>query len=43
MRIDKIEKTVGNNPNFKLIRFDDAHTFRDTEKELVYAFLKENI
>ena len=41
--IDKIEKTVGNNPNFKLIRFDDAHTFRDTEKELVYTFLKENI
>lgn len=41
--IDKIEKTVGNNPNFKLIRFDDAHVFRDTEKELVYAFLKENI
>ena len=41
--IDKTEKTLGNNTNFKLIRFDDAHTFRDTEKELIYTFLKETI
>lgn len=39
--IDKIEKTVEDNPNFKLIRFDDEHKFNDTEKEVVYKFLEE--
>jgi len=41
--IDKIDKTVGNNTNLKLIRFDDEHKFNDTEKEVVYEFLKENL
>lgn len=41
--IDKIEKTVGNSPNFKLIRFDDEHKFNDTEKEVVYKFLEEGL
>lgn len=41
--IDKIEKTVGNNSNFKLIRFDDEHKFNDKEKKVVYEFFKENL
>lgn len=41
--IDKIEKTVGDNPNFKLIRFEDEHKFNEIEKEAVYKFLKENL
>lgn len=41
--IDKIEKTVENNPNFKLIRFNDEHKFNDKEKKVVYEFFKENL
>lgn len=41
--IEKIEKTVGNNPNFKLIKFDDEHKFNDTEKRYVYKFIRENL
>lgn len=41
--IEKIEKTVGNNPNFKLIKFDDEHKFNDTEKRAVYKFLRESL
>jgi hypothetical protein len=38
-----IEKIVGNNTNFKLIRFNEEHKFNDTEKEVVYEFPKENL
>lgn len=41
--IDRIEKTVGNNINFKSIKFDDEHKFNDSEKNVVYKFLKENL
>lgn len=40
---EKIEKTIGNNSNFKLIRFNDDHKFNDTEKEEVYKFLNDNL
>lgn len=41
--IDKIEKTIGNNSNFKSIKFDDGHKFNDTEKEIVYEFLNNEL
>ena len=41
--IDKIEKTIGDNPNFKSIKFDDGHKFNDTEKDIVYKFLKKEL
>lgn len=41
--IDKIEKRIGNNPNFKSIKFDDGHKFNNVEKEIVYKFFKNEL
>ena len=41
--IDKIEKTIGNNSNFKSIKFDDGHKFNNTEKEIVYNYLNNEL
>ena len=40
--IEKIEKSA-NSENYKLIKFDDGHCFNDSEKEIVYEFLKNNL
>ena len=41
--IDEIEKKIGQNPNFKSVKFDDGHKFNDTEKNVVYEFIKREL